>query len=113
MDENYTYELGADDRLFLAKTTTIQSMNQNTALIKENKEKMYSKIFYVFSLIFVVLIAIFAESLNWVLVFLFVDLSLIILIWFAKRFYKTRRELAKNRHFIIKRLNEFGIPTKE
>ena len=113
MDKNYNYELSEDDHLFASKTATIQSMNLSTALIKENKEKMYSKVFYVFSLIFAVLIAIFAESLNWLLVLLFVNLSLVILIWFAKRFYKTRRELAKDHRFIIKRLNEFGFPIKE
>lgn len=112
MEENYAFDLDAGDFL-TNRNVTIRSMNYNSSLIKENKEKMYSKIFYVFSLIFAILIAIFAGDLNWVLVLLFGNLSLIPLIWFAKRFYKKRRVLAKHRIKIIRRLNEFGIPLKE
>ena len=90
MDKTYTPDLPSKD-LFSARDTTIQSMNQIVYLIKENKERVYSKVFYVFSLIFAVLIAIFAQSLNLLMVLVFVDLLLVLLIFFAKRFYKRSR----------------------
>jgi hypothetical membrane protein len=113
MDEEYTYELDSNDRLFNAKTATIQSMNLSTALIRENKEKIYSKIFYAFSLIFAILIAMFADSLNWIFILFFINLVLLLLVWSAKRFHRRRIELARHHSFIIGRLNEFGIPVKE
>jgi len=112
MDENYALDLNEGDFL-TNRRTTIQSMNLSTSLIKENREKIYSKVFYVFSLIFAVLISVFANSLNWFLVLLFLDLSLIVLILFAKDYYKLRRKLAEDHDKIIKRLGDFGIKIKK
>lgn len=91
------------------KDKTIQSMNLSSSLIRQNREKMYSKIFYVFSLNFAVLIAIFSDSLNWLVIFFFIDLSMAFLVWNAKDYYKRRKELGKGHYKIIDRLREFGI----
>lgn len=91
------------------RKTTIESMNLSTSLIKKNRENMYSKIFYVFSLIFAVLIAVFSSYLNWTMVLFFIDFSLLLLVWFAKEYNKQRQQLAKDHYKIIDRLKEFGI----
>ena len=57
-DKNYALDLDEGEYLSNRKTT-IESMNLSTSLIKDNKTKIYSKVFYVFSLIFAVLIAVF------------------------------------------------------
>lgn len=108
MDKHYALDL--DEGGYLAnRKTTIESMNLSSRLIKENKEKMFSKIFYVFSLIFAVLIAVFSNSLDWLMVLLFIDISLSFLVWFGKDYSKQRKILAKDHYKIINRLKEFEI----
>ncbi|MBS3089358.1 hypothetical protein J4461_00575 [Candidatus Pacearchaeota archaeon] len=85
--ETYTKNLSTNDPEYTAKYATIQSLNQMSDKIRENKSSMYSKVYYGSSLIFGVLIAIFANSLNWLVVFLLIDLSLALLIFFAKKFH--------------------------
>ncbi|OIO80725.1 hypothetical protein AUJ84_02735 [Candidatus Pacearchaeota archaeon CG1_02_32_132] len=82
IDKNYAIDLDDGD-YYSNRRTTIQSMNLSTSLIKENHEKIYSKIFYVVSLIFAIFIAVFSDSLNWVMVLIFVDLSFFVLVLFA------------------------------
>jgi hypothetical membrane protein len=108
MDKDYAPDLDMGSFLENRKAT-LESMNLSSTLIRENKDKMYSKVFYLFSLIFAVLIAIFSEYLNWLMILLFIDFSLFLLVLPAKRFYKRRRELAKQHYKIIDRLKEFGI----
>lgn len=107
-DKNYAPDLSDGDFLTNRKTT-IESMNLSTLLIKQNREGIYSKLFYVFSLLFGVLIAIFSSYLNWTMVLLFVDFSLLFLVWSAKEYNKRRQELVKDHYKIIDRLKEFGI----
>lgn len=107
-DKDYALDLDYGDYSSNRKTT-IESMNLSTALIKQNRESIYSKIFYVFSLIFGVLIAVFSSHLNWGMVLFFIDISLLFLVWFAKDYNKRRKELAKHHYKIIDRLEEFGI----
>ena len=52
MDENKLHYIKPSDRLFNAKTTSIQSHNQIVALIKENKKGIWDKVYYIFSLHF-------------------------------------------------------------
>jgi len=108
MDKNYNVEL--DEGSFSAnRKSTIESMNLSTSLIKENRKEIHSKVFYVFSLIFAVLIAVFSNSLNWTMVLFFIDIALFFLLWFAKEYYKQRIILAKDHYKIIDRLKEFRI----
>ena len=107
-DKDYAVDLDNGDYLSNRKTT-IESMNLSTALIKKNREDMYSKIFYVFSLIFAILITVFSSYLNWGMVLFFIDISLLFLVWFAKDYNKRRKDLAKHHYKIIDRLEEFGI----
>ena len=107
-DKDYAIDLDEGDYLSNRKATS-ESMNLSTALIKKNREDIYSKIFYVFSLIFAVLIAVFSNYLNWGMVLLFIDISLLFLVWFAKDYNTRRKELAKHHYKIIDRLREFGI----
>lgn len=107
-DKNYALDFDGGDYSFNRKST-IESMNLSTSLIKKNREQMYSKVFYVFSLIFAVLIAVFSNNLNWMMVLLMIDIALLFLVCFAKEYYKQRRALAKDHYKIIDRLGEFGI----
>ncbi|MCW8966409.1 MAG: hypothetical protein OQK82_06965 [Candidatus Pacearchaeota archaeon] len=107
-NKHYAVDLGGGDFVSNRKNT-IDSMNLSTALIKENRNKIYSKVFYSFSLIFAVLIAVFSNYLNWTMVLLFIDITLIFLVFCAKEYYKERRILSKQHYKIIDRLNEFGI----
>lgn len=107
-DKNYVLDLDGGDYSFKRKAT-IDSMNLSTSLIKENRGQMYSKMFYIFSLIFAVLIAIFSNNINWVMILFFIDIALLFLIWFAKEYYTQRKILAKNHYKIIDRLKEFNI----
>jgi len=107
-DKNYVLDLDDGDYLSNRKAT-IDSMILSTSLIKENREKIYTKVFYVFSLIFAVLIAIFSSNLNWIMVLFFIDISLLFLVWFAKEYYKQRKILAIDHYKIIDRLGEFNI----
>lgn len=107
-DKDYAIDLDNGDYSSNRKAT-IESMNLSTALIKQNREGIYSKIFYVFSLIFAVLITVFSSYLNWIMVLFFMNISLLFLVWFAKDYNKRRKELAKHHYRIIDRLAEFGI----
>ncbi len=107
-DKDYTLDLDYGNYSSNLKTT-MESMNLSTTLIKKNREDIYSKIFYVFSLIFGVLIAVFSSYLNWGMVLFFIDISLLFLVWFAKDYNKRRKELAKDHYKIINRLMKFGI----
>ncbi len=108
IDKNYALDLDGGDYLSNRKTT-IESINLSTSLIKDNRAKMYSKVFYVFSLIFAVLIAVFSNYINWAMVLFFINLSLLFLVWFAKDYNEQRKKLAKDHYKIIDRLKEFNI----
>jgi Ca2+/Na+ antiporter len=108
MDKEYNLDLDTGS-YFENRDKTIQSMNLSTSLIRQNRDKIYSKIFYVFSLIFTVFIAMFSNSLNWLAIFFFLDLSMIFLVWNAKEYCKRRNELGKGHYKIIDRLTEFEI----
>lgn len=108
VDKNYAFDLGERDYLS-NRRATIQSMNLSTSFIKENHEKIFSKIFYVVSLILAVFVAVFSDYLNWIIVLIFVDLSFFLLVLFAKDHSKNRKELAKDHYKIIDKLKQFNI----
>jgi hypothetical protein len=108
MDRDYNVEFDTGS-YSENRDKTIQSMNLSTSLIRYNRDKMYSKIFYVFSLIFAVFIAMFSNSINWLAIFFFLDLSMIFLVFSAKEYYRRRNELREVHYKIIDRLAEFGI----
>ncbi len=104
------YALDLDDGDYISnRKATINSMNLSTDLIKENRKEMHSKIFYVFSLIFAIFIAVFSNYLNWAMILLFMDIALFFLVYFANEYYKRRKKLAKQHYKIIDRLKEFRI----
>ena len=108
-DTHYTPSLSTNHPLYKARIATIQSMNQNTSLIRKNKEKIYSKLFYSISLTSAVLIAVFGKYLNWAWILFFIDLILFLLVYNAIKFYKERVILAENKKKIIEGLNKLGI----
>ena len=112
MSDAYTEYLSTNSPLFPALSTSIQSYNQVNELIDGNKDRIYSKIFYVLSLIFGIFTAVFAESLNWLMILIFMDLLLILLIFFAKRFYHKRRKFASEQAKIKTHLKSLGIDIK-
>ncbi len=107
-DKDYALDLDDGDYLSNRKGT-INSMNLSTNLIRENRKEMYSKIFYFFSLIFSIFIAVFLNYLNWAIILFFMDIALFFLVYFANEYYKRRKILAEQHYKIIDRLKEFGI----
>ncbi|HJX50531.1 MAG TPA: hypothetical protein VJ438_03655 [Candidatus Nanoarchaeia archaeon] len=101
------------DPLAQAKYINIQSLRYVSDEIRTLKENMYSKIYFSFSLIFAIFIVIFAQTLNWLMVSVFIDLSLIILVLSAKTFYDQRKERVQASRAIIKKLNELGMKIEE
>jgi len=112
MDKDKIEYFDSNDNRLLPRQISIQSLNQSTALIKENKRDIYSKIYYAFSLIFAVFIAIFSNYFGIITFLIFLNLFLIFLIYNAKKFHMGRRELAKDHEKIRKNLNEWGIDMK-
>lgn len=64
-------------------------------------------------MIFAVFLTIYTQALNWLIVFAFIDLLLLVLVFFAKRFYNERITHIKTIRDIIKKLNELGVNIKE
>jgi len=112
MDDNKLYYLEPSDRLFNAKTTSIQSYNQIVALIKENKKDILDKAYYVFSLLFTILTTLYSQSLGYLSALVISNVCLTLLLYPAWKFYVKRRDLAKKKYEIGNNLNEFGIRLK-
>lgn len=91
------------------KYLNIQSLRYVSNEIRNLKESIYSKIYFTFSLIFAVLIAIFAQSLNWMMVLIISNLLMLMLIFFAKRFHSQRREHIKVSNELIEQLRKLGV----
>lgn len=110
MDDARLYELDVNDPNFINKQTGIKALKEINEIIDKNKEEIYSKIFYLSSLIFGILTAIFAEELNWILVLFIINISLVILIYFSRKFYKKRIKFAKEQWKIKDKLKRLGVP---
>lgn len=112
MKKMYNEKLDLNDPLYNIKYTNIQSLRYMTDQTDNLKGKIYSKVYFSLSLIFTVLIAIFAQALNWLAVGFFINVLLFILVLFAFGFYKRRCENAKISLNIIKDLGRLGINIK-
>jgi len=113
MDKEKLHDIDSKDPQFHAKATSIQSNNQIVALIKENKKDIYDKLYYVFSLYFAIITTLYSQqSLSYLYFFIMSNLFILFLIYPAYKFYFRRRDLAKNKDNIEKRLKEFGIKLK-
>ena len=109
MDKASVHEIDPSDQNFIQKTTAIKSLYEINNIIDKNKEEIRSKVFYSFSLIFGVMTAIFAEKLNWIMVLILTNFTLAILIYFARIFYKKRRNFAKEQWKLKIKLKKLGI----
>jgi len=113
MSKFYNEEIDFRDPSAQAKYLNIKSLRYISNEIGNLKGNIYSKIYFGFSLVFAIFITIFAQSLNWLMVLVFIDLLLVVLVLFAKSFYNQRKEMVQASRKIIKRLNELGINIKE
>jgi hypothetical protein len=87
----------------------VQSLRYVSNEVRTLKEGIYSKIYFGFSMVFAVFISIFTQSFNWVIVLGFVDLLLLILVFFARIFYIQRREHSKISDKIVNQLKKLGL----
>jgi len=112
-EKTYLQELDIKDPWYVQKNSAVQSLNQLSDRIRENREWISSKIYFTLSLIVAVFIAIFAESLNWIIVFILLNILIFILIFPAKEYYNRRIELSKCKIALEKKFEELGMKLKK
>ncbi len=107
--KSYLQGLRTNDPLFIQKNSIIQSQNNLSKLISENHDRMYSKIYFIISLILAIFVAVFAQSLNWAIILFLFDLLLIVLIIAAWKYYNRRIELGTIKKDIKKIFEKLGL----
>lgn len=112
-EKTYIQHLDTKHPWHTQRQAAIGSLNHLSDRIRENKDNMYSKIYFAVSLILTTFIAIFAESLNWAVVLFLADLLLVLLIIYARGYYKKRKGYAANKKEIRKSFEELGLELKE
>lgn len=113
MKEHQLKGIDPNDPLFHAKTNSIQSQYQIVTLIKENKREIYSKIYYIFSLLFSIFVTLYWQSFGLLSLLIVSNVSLAFLVYWAWDFYLRRIDLADKKEKIGKNLKEFGIELED
>ena len=111
-EKNYLQEFDVKDPWFIQKNSAVQSLNQLSDRIRENKDWINSKIYFTFSLIVAIFMVIFAEAFNWIIVLALVNILMLILIFPAREYYHRRKELAECKMGIEKKFKELGMELK-
>ena len=105
-----TRELSTRHPYHEARRDTILSNHQLVEIIDNNHKEMYSKIFYAFSLVFSILLTVFASQLNWTVVWLLIDALTLWTVMYAIAYNKRRQIYAKKLGEIRQGMRTLGIP---
>jgi len=107
--EVYAQKMGLDDPLFIPRTIINNQNNYLHSIAREDKDRMYSKIYFAFSLVLTITASFFAFYLNWIVIIVLMDLLMILLVIFAKGYRKRRGGFWYNRKVMKKNFEDFGM----
>ena len=109
MGEVYAQKVNSNDPEFYIKSIINQNNNylhDNTA---QDKDRMYSKIYFALSIILGILSSFFTQYVSWLSIFILGDLLMILLVLFAKSYRKRREKFWKNRGLMKDNFKAFNM----
>jgi hypothetical protein len=112
VDKTYTHNLSQDDPSILVKWITINSFNDVSALIKENRRGIWTQVFMVLTIIISIFIGFFVNSKNYLGILILANALMALLVIFSYEYYKARIVLSNNREKIIEGAKKLGLPIK-
>jgi len=109
----YNQRISVDDPLFKQKKLAIDNLNKIATLIANDKERIYSKIYFAASLFITIIVASYAEYLNWKIITLFGLFLIGGLIYPIVIYFKRRKQLLFNREETKKDFEQYGLEWRE
>lgn len=112
--EIYAQRLESDNLpSFIKKNVLIDSNNYLHDKWREDKDRMYSKIYFALSLFLTILASFLIEYLGWIPILLLADILTFLLIIFAKRYNNQKERFEDNRKKMKGSFNEWGLEWRD
>lgn len=105
----YGQNINPNDPLFTAKNTLIESCNYLHDKMRDEKDRIYTKIYFAVSLILTIMASFFVKALGLMPILILIDLSMGLLIIFAGGYYKQKKRFWENRTRIKKSFKDYGL----
>lgn len=111
--EIYPQKLNVDDPNFLIKKNIIDSINYLHDKWRDDKDRMYSKIYFALSLFLTIVSSLLIKYLGLISILILANSLALLLIVFAKRFDKQRKIFEGNRKIMKKSSDEWGLEWRD
>ena len=109
----YVQVLNPNDPLFSTKSTIIESNNYLHDKTRQDKERMYSKIYFAVSLVLTILASFFIRYLNLASILILMNLLILFLIFFAINYRKLRARFWSNRKKMKETYKNLGLEWRD
>ena len=109
----YPQKLNSDDPNFFLKKSLIDSINYLHDKWRDDKDRMYSKIYFALSLFLTIVSSLLIKYLGLISILILANSLALLLIIYAKRFDKQRKRFEENRKVMKKSSDEWGLEWRD
>ena len=113
MGEIYTQEIKSNDPQFYLKNTVIESSNYLHDKMRDDKDRMYSKIYFAVSLVLTILASFFTKYLCLISILILMNLLIFLIIISAKNYNKQRKRFELNRKRMKKSFKDLSLEWRD
>ena len=114
MGEIYPQKININNPLeFLIKNSVIDSSNYLHDKMREDKDRMYSKIYFAISLSLTIIASFFIKYFNWISILILMNLLTILLIISALNYNKQRKIFWANRKIMKKSFKDLNLEWRD
>ena len=109
----YPQKMDPNDPLFLLKSTINDSVNYLHDNARDDKDRMYSKIYFSTSLLLTIFAAFFVEYLNLISILILANLLAVLLIIFGNVYAGRRKRFWENRNIMKKTFEDLDLEWRD
>ena len=113
MGEIYGQEINSNDPEFFIKATVLEHTNYLHDKMREDKDRIYSKIYFAISLVLTILSSFFIKYIDWLSILFLANLLMILLVVSANKYKKQKIRFGYNRKQMKESFKNLGLEWRD